>query len=276
MKRVGSIYVITNTVTSEQYVGLTRQKVKRRWAAHRATAYCSKAKHYKLHDAINKYGSEAFDVQEIFVAFDKEYLAESEIYFISEYKPSYNILRGGSGFRPVVVSEEIKKKRSEDAKKRWSNPEWKAKTIASLKKAAQTEEARQRAIALKKYQGGKIRWANHVKKVYIPADRSAVIKKSWENPSIREKRIKNIKTTLSTPKAKLRLKMALLGRKMPKESIKKSAKAKWKPIFCPELQVSFLCQGYAAEALNVVRATVSNAIKTKGKVSGQYTLIRVA
>lgn len=275
MQRVGSIYVITNTVTNEQYVGLTRQKVKRRWAAHIATAYCDKAKHYKLHEAINKYGHEAFNVKEVFVAFEKKYLAESEIHFISEYNPAYNISRGGVGFRPFVVSDEIKKKRSEDAKKRWANPEWRAKTTISLKKAAQTEEARQRGIDMKKYQGGKIRWANHVKKVYVPANRSDVIKKSWENPNIREKRIASLKKTFSNQEVRSRISLALKGKKIPKDLVEKIAKTKWKPVFCPELQVSFLCQNYAAESLGVLRTTISNAVKRKGKVGRKYTLIRV-
>ena len=275
MKRVGSIYVITNTVTNEQYVGLTRQKVKRRWAAHRATAYCDKAKHYKLHEAINNYGFKVFCVEEIFVAFDKEYLAEAEIYFISEYQPAYNISRGGVGFRPSIVSSELKQKRSEDAKKRWADPEWKAKTVASIKKSAQTEEAKQRGFNLKKYQGGKIRWANHIKKTHIPANRSEVIKKSWENPKIREQRIQSLKKTLMDPEVRKKYSLSAKGRKLTKDSIDKMAKSKWKPVFCPELQISFLCQNYAAEFLNVLRTSVTNAIQRKGKVGG-YTLVKVA
>ena len=34
MNRYGSIYIVTNTVTGEQYVGQTRQKALRRWKCH--------------------------------------------------------------------------------------------------------------------------------------------------------------------------------------------------------------------------------------------------
>ena len=60
MKRYGSIYVVTNTVTSEQYVGQTRKKARCRWDAHINTANSQAAKKYKLAKAIIAYGKEAF------------------------------------------------------------------------------------------------------------------------------------------------------------------------------------------------------------------------
>jgi hypothetical protein len=66
-----------------------------------------------------------------------------------------------------------------------------------------------------------------------------------------------------------------IGRKMPVSAIVASAEAKWKAVFCPELKVSFLCQKFAAEYLSVPKATVSMAVKSKGKVLKEYTLIRV-
>jgi group I intron endonuclease len=67
---------------------------------------------------------------------------------------------------------------------------------------------------------------------------------------------------------------AQIGRKHPKEEVQRTAKAKWKPVYCKELEVSFLNQKYAAEYLNTSKANVSQLIN-KGKVKGLYTLIRV-
>jgi len=77
-----------------------------------------------------------------------------------------------------------------------------------------------------------------------------------------------------TPKIREKLRSARIGYKTPKVAIDKMAKSKWKPVYCKEMQTSFLNQKYAAEYLNVVPAAVSQAIKNKGKVAN-VTLIRV-
>ena len=78
-----------------------------------------------------------------------------------------------------------------------------------------------------------------------------------------------------TPEIKTKLRVAKIGIKYAKESIDKTARAKWKPVYCPELSVSFLNQKYAAEYLNTSKANVSQLINKKGKVGGKYTLVRV-
>jgi hypothetical protein len=54
------------------------------------------------------------------------------------------------------------------------------------------------------------------------------------------------------------------------------AQAKWKPVYCPELQCSFQSQKAAAEFFGVLRTSVCNAVKQKGKVAGKFTLEMVA
>ena len=150
--RHGSIYVATNKHTGEQYVGQTRQLVQKRWDAHWRTATCSKARKAKFQTALLAAGKDAFVVDELFVAFDADALNNAEISLIAELKPAYNASRGGKGLRPIIVSEETKAKRSKDAKARWANPEWKAKTVISIKLAVQNsdkvgEQARRMAFA---------------------------------------------------------------------------------------------------------------------------------
>jgi group I intron endonuclease len=77
-----------------------------------------------------------------------------------------------------------------------------------------------------------------------------------------------------TPAFRAKLSAAHLGRKWPRSAVDKTARSKWKPVYCKELEVSFLSQKYAAEHLNVLTTSVSNAIKNKGKVAN-VTLIRV-
>jgi group I intron endonuclease len=121
------------------------------------------------------------------------------------------------------------------------------------------------------------RWAGHVKKVKpIPASRSQLRTEEWANPEIREKRIAGLRAANKRPEVIERHRNSLIGRVMPKSAVQKSASAKWKPVFCKELQCTFLSQKHCAEFLGVLTTSVNNAIKNKGKVSGKFTLEKVA
>ena len=148
MMRYGSIYIATNKHTGEQYVGQTRQPVQKRWAAHWRTAICSTARKARFQNALLEFGCDAFGVEEVFVAFDAEALNRAEIAVIAELQPGYNASKGGMGLRPFEVTETTKRKRSEAAKARWANPEWRAKTVQSIQRAAQTPEATARGKAV--------------------------------------------------------------------------------------------------------------------------------
>jgi len=240
MMRHGSIYIATNKHTGEQYVGQTRQLVQKRWDAHWKTAVCPTARKAKFQHALLEFGQGAFLVQEVFVAFDEQTLNNTEICFISELNPVYNATRGGKGLRPIVVTEDIKRKRSEAAKARWANAEWRARTVESIKQVGQTDAARARGKCVAAI-GNAARWEGHIKK----------------------------------PKSPLRVKKCKQKRN-PEIGRQNSAQAKWKPVYCPELQCSFLSQNAAAEYLGVLRTSVANAVKQKGKLLRKYSLERVA
>ena len=240
MMRYGSIYVATNKHTGEQYVGQTRQPVQKRWAAHWRTAICSTARKARFQNALLEFGCDAFEVEEVFVAFDAEALNHAEIAVIAELQPSYNASKGGMGLRPFEVTEATKRKRSEAAKARWANPEWREKTVQSIQRAAQTPAATARGKKVASI-GIAARWADHVKKqAPIPKIKTC---KQKRDPAI--------------------------GRML-------AAQAKWKPVYCPELQCSFRSQKAAAEFFGVLRTSVCNAVKQKGKVAGKFTLKMVA
>ena len=274
--RHGSIYLATNTHTGEQYVGQTRRSVQKRWDAHWRTAICQKSRKAKFQAALAEFGKDAFEVIEVFVAFDADTLNQAEIAFIAELSPAYNATRGGRGLRPVVVSAETKRRQSEAAKQRWANPQWKAKTVVSIQSASQTPEAKERGRIVSSI-GNKARWMDHKKPApKLPVDRSAVIKATWENADTRANRIEGLRRVCNTPEHRMRLSAAGKGKALPEAIVARIARSKWKPVYCPELQCSFLSQKAAAEHFGVVRASITNAIKQKGKVGRMYTLEAVA
>lgn len=265
--------MLTNKHTGNKYVGQTIKSVARRWYAH-----CISAKNPKfpISFEIANFGPESFLVEEVFVAFDKEQLNSAEKQFILDIKPSLNRTSGGAGSSRSLSPEECKK-RSDAAKARWANPEWRQKTVESIKAAAQTDAFRERGRSLNADKKGSIaRWGNHVKKVRTPVDKSELTRLQWKDEKIRQARIEGLKRALANPEAKERHRRASTGRKQSSSVIEKIARAKWKPIYCKELEVTFLCQKYAAEFLGVLGTSVSNAVKSKGKVRNTYTLARVA
>jgi group I intron endonuclease len=123
------------------------------------------------------------------------------------------------------------------------------------------------------------RWENHVKALPKPkstVSRSELSKNMWANPTVRDKLIISLKKAQQDPVTKARNRLAKLGKAMPKDSIQKSARAKWCPLYCKELQITFLSGKFAAEYLGVLATSICNAVKNKGKVSeNQYTFEKV-
>ena len=269
--RYGSVYLLTNRHTGEQYVGQTIKSVKKRWYAHCMSAQKPK---FKVSHNIAKYGKDAFDVSEMFVAFDKDALNGAEKALIATFNPALNLTSGGAGL-PRKLTEKERLALSERSKKLWADPVWKARTIAGLKNAERPvvpyEVLRERGKATCAK-----RWANHVKRKKEVVGTGALTAKTWQDPMVRAKRIQGIIEANARPEVQERRKAASTGRVMPKEAIAKAARAKWKPVYCPELQVSFLSQKHAAEFLGVKKTSVCNALKTKGKVKQKFTLAMVA
>ncbi len=224
--RYGSIYVVTNTQTKEQYVGQTTQSVFRRWSAHKSSA---KKPKFKFAHAIARYGSGMFECIEWYIAFNKSELDYAEKLVINEINPVYNLTRGGAGKPDKVITQKQRSITARLSKARWADPVWKANTVKAM----------------------------------------------WGNDEVRERRIHNLKLTLTKPEVIVKYQNAQKGRKMQATAIAKSSKAKWKPVYCPETHTTYLSQKAAAEMLGALTTSVANAVKNKGKVNSKYTLIRV-
>lgn len=144
---MAAIYIITNKVTHEQYVGQTTNSVTHRFKKHISQRNC-KNKCETLCAAFNKYGIENFEVAEIICGdFTKAQLNELEIFYIAHYKTlypnGYNIQLGGQCSRNSLstikkISDTLKgreivwkDKVSLGMTERWKDPEYKAKMKAA-------------------------------------------------------------------------------------------------------------------------------------------------
>jgi group I intron endonuclease len=114
------IYIITNIVNSKKYVGQTVMSLAKRIAAHKNTA---KTHNYPLYRAFKKYGLDAFIVEQIGEATNKEVLDKMEVFWIQKLNTlvpnGYNLHIGGTGGScPGEISLQGKRRIGEAAKKR--------------------------------------------------------------------------------------------------------------------------------------------------------------
>ena len=118
----GYIYKVSNTINGKVYIGKTEKTIEERWSKHLENARELKRAreanpHEKiegthLNNTINKYGSNAFIVNQEDVAYSREELNEKERYWVKEYDSmnpdkGYNMTEGGEGGRqsPEVIEK---------------------------------------------------------------------------------------------------------------------------------------------------------------------------
>ena len=98
----GIIYKATNTLNGEVYIGATTQNIEERIQDHYQKS--SSGSNVKFHEAINTYGADAFQWEQIDTATTKDELAQKEILHIALEKAQtngYNADKGG-GFKKTV------------------------------------------------------------------------------------------------------------------------------------------------------------------------------
>lgn len=97
----GVIYVIHNTVNEKYYIGQTMQPLQARWKNHKA---CSKVGRCHIHQALRKYGANAFRVSVVAYAESEEQLNALESLWIILTRSydrgvGYNLTYGGGGVK---------------------------------------------------------------------------------------------------------------------------------------------------------------------------------
>jgi len=86
------LYKITNTTNNKCYVGFTSTTIEKRYKEHiRCSKYADK--NQKLYNAIRKYGSENFIVEQIYQGDDA---LQREDEFMKKYNAEYNMIEGGN------------------------------------------------------------------------------------------------------------------------------------------------------------------------------------
>lgn len=117
------VYCLINKITGEKYIGVTKQKLYRRFNS--GKGYKPKT---KINQAILKYGWINFEHEILFTTENKELAGEMEKFFIKFYNTienGYNTNEGGfSGYSnpSYTINEEAKRKMIEKQKGRHYSP----------------------------------------------------------------------------------------------------------------------------------------------------------
>lgn len=149
------VYTITNTITSEVYVGKTND-LARRWRIHRyfgSTGQFRGRSH--LYANMRTYGLDAFEFKCVYHTSNEEDSYAHEIETISSLKKSgvmlLNLTSGGDGVRGITAHQ--KKLISDRFKALWKDSSFRLKMKSKVRKLRghQTEETKQRiSSSLKK------------------------------------------------------------------------------------------------------------------------------
>jgi hypothetical protein len=136
------IYLARCLVENKVYIGQTVRPLSIRWSVHKSAARLGSKQ--KFHQAIRKYGSENFTIQEIARAANQEQLDYLEQYFIVLYSSDrfpfgYNrtmggmehFLKGNKHSLGRINSEETKRKMAASARASWT-PERRSRLAARV------------------------------------------------------------------------------------------------------------------------------------------------
>lgn len=106
------VYQATNRINGKRYIGVTTLgAAKRRWQ-HENDARRKAGGAPKFHNAIRRYGPEAFDWTVLAEFETAEQALAAEADFIARLRPEYNITRGGRGALGQVWTPEMRARQS--------------------------------------------------------------------------------------------------------------------------------------------------------------------
>lgn len=209
-------YLVTNKITDQIYIGLTKDPEKR-WTKHKRIASGSREKEkFYLHRSIKKYGAENFSFEVIETTESLDEAKESEQFHIAYLKAMgaelLNLTEGGEGAWGRVMSEETRKKigdagrgrkhteeikkfLSEDSKKRFENSEYYDK----VKKQLQGLTDKLRGVKFSEEKKQKYRVPkSEIGRLNI----GLAQKKKYENPEYKQKMIDNLARVRNSPEYK--------------------------------------------------------------------------
>jgi group I intron endonuclease len=263
-----AVYKIVNTVNGKLYIGQSVDPYKRLVRHFSNSSGCTKLKR-----AIQLYGKNSFRLDIIHWCDDKKDANELETFLIEESESinkGYNITPGGYGTGAGKQNPFYGKSHSLEFKLRHSN---------LMKGRVVSKETREKLRI-----AGSNRIMSEVTKEKLRArpkseycsQQTAMSNKLriWTDASKDKLRAHNLGKTASD-EAKRKISIANSTRVWSSNSKLKVSQSKWKPVFCKELNVTFISYTHAASYFNVNPTYIGAIVRNNKKLKGVYTLSKV-
>lgn len=183
---VWTVYCHIHIESSRRYVGLTKKTWRKRWNRHVFEAKHVKKGYGYFHNAIRKYGPEAFKHEVLEICYDLESANATEQKWIAHFRSNeqefgFNLSRGGSHIPHPV-------------KNPWDRPEFREKGLAALARANASLTPQQRSQRAKKL------WADPS----FSAKVAESSKKAWSDPELKARQSESQKVVKARPDVKKR------------------------------------------------------------------------
>lgn len=232
------VYQVTNMITGQQYVGITRFTSAHRWTQHVYKAKSSDSGSW-FHRAIAKYGRENFVVEDLMCCLRMEDAWACEQDAIKQIQPAYNRTNGGEFTVGRRVAPEVAEriKAANTGKKR--TPEQNA-AMSAIKKAQYAADPEQReAIAERLTEARKL--ISEAKR--IEAVRQSQLSRVWSDES------------------RAKLSASCMGRRYGKDVIDRIRATKNKRVECTSLATVFDSVLDAGAACGIHYSTISKVCR---------------
>jgi len=147
------VYVATNIVNGNRYIGVTSRGLSYRKSNHYSKArakFSNGGSCPKFHAAIRKYGEDAFSWEILEIHANIDDMIAAEIRLIAELKPEYNLAAGGEGAKGIKHTEETKRLLSEQKKGKIVSAERREQMRKTAQKTNTTPEYRAKMSAVQK------------------------------------------------------------------------------------------------------------------------------
>ena len=206
----GRVYCITHIASGKQYVGQTIYSLEKRWSGHRKSAERGMACRY-LHNAINKYGGQAFVCEQLCEADSEQQLHALERAWIkmldSIVPKGYNLTDGGQGGKH---HPETRQKMSASAKAACAKPE--RKQQRDILHASQEYRHNMSRALIASCSNRKHQMSLSAKRAYRNDEyrkkTSEAGKRIWQDPEYRERISRIRQQTAASPEYRAKLKAA--------------------------------------------------------------------
>lgn len=214
------IYKATNTKNGKAYIGFS-SNFQSRLTAHKNKAARGDCQY--LHNAINKWGWDAFEWQVLYESKDSEHcLRVMEPKLIEEHNTfwengGYNLTKGGEGTLGSKRSEESKKLISEKAKQRKLTPERLAILRENAQKMRGVPRPKDICERISKSNKGRVFSEDHRQNISLGHASKKDTGSYYQSAEYKEKMSKACKGKVVSEETKEKIRQARLGKKFPRQ-----------------------------------------------------------